>query len=39
MPTWQREKSKLTGSLGFNPRNDAVMSAAIRHPGLVYRVS
>jgi len=39
MPTWQRAKSKLTGSLGFNARSDAVMSLAIRHPGLVYRVS
>src|SRR4051794_41784911 len=38
MPTWQSEKSKLTGSLGFSARNDAVTSAAIRHPGLVYRV-
>jgi hypothetical protein len=31
MPMWQSEKSKLTGSSGFNARSDAVMSAAIRH--------
>jgi len=33
MPTWHSEKSKRTGSTGSMARSDAVMSAAIRHPG------
>ena len=39
MPTWHSEKSNRTGSTGSIARNDAVISAAIRHPGEVYRVS
>ena len=38
MPTWHSEKSKRTGSRGSSARSEAVMSAAIRQPGLVYRV-
>jgi hypothetical protein len=34
MPTWQREKSKRTGSAGSIARSEAVISAAIFHPGL-----
>ena len=39
IPTWQIEKSKRTGSTGSIARSEAVMSAAMRHPGDVYRVS
>jgi low temperature requirement protein LtrA len=39
MPTWQIEKSKRTGSTGSMERSEAVISAAMRHPGDVYRVS
>jgi hypothetical protein len=35
MPTWQSEKSKRTGSTGSIARSEAVMSAAMRHPGDV----
>lgn len=35
MPTWHNEKSKRTGSIGSIARKDAVISAAIRHPGDV----
>jgi len=35
MPTWQSEKSNRTGSDGSIARSDAVISAAIRHPGEV----
>ena len=35
MPTWHSEKSKRTGSTGSIARNDAVISAAMRHPGDV----
>jgi len=38
MPRWQTEKSYFTGSAGSSFRSDAVMSRAIRHPGLVYSV-
>ena len=33
IPTWHSEKSKRTGSTGSIARSDAVISAAIRHPG------
>ena len=35
IPRWQSEKSYLTGSSGSSRRSDAVMSRAIRQPGLV----
>ena len=35
MPRWQTEKSYFTGSAGSSCRSDAVMSRAMRHPGLV----
>src|SRR5688572_627400 len=35
IPTWQREKSKRTGSAASISRSDAVISAAIFQPGLV----
>jgi len=35
IPMWQRAKSYFTGSSGSNCRSDAVMSRAIRQPGLV----
>lgn len=35
MPTWQMAKSKRTGSPGSIARSDAVISAAMRQPGLV----
>jgi len=38
MPRWQIEKSNLMGSTGSIARNDAVMSAAMRQPGLLSRV-
>ena len=39
MPRWQSEKSYFTGSAGSIARSDAVISAAIRQPGLLRRVS
>ena len=39
MPRWQIEKSNLTGSTGSMARSDAVMSAAMRQPGLFSLVS
>ena len=33
IPTWQMEKSNRTGSTGSMARSEAVMSAAMRHPG------
>lgn len=36
---WQSEKSNLTGSTGSIRRSDAVIEAAILHPGEVYAVS
>ncbi len=39
MPTWQIEKSKRTGSSGSMARSDAVICAAMRQPGEVYRVN
>ena len=39
MPRWQIEKSNLIGSTGSMARSEAVMSAAIRHPGLFSVVS
>ena len=35
IPRWQIEKSYFTGSIGSIFLNDAVMSLAIRQPGLV----
>jgi hypothetical protein len=35
IPMWHSAKSYLTGSSGSSRRSDAVMSRAIRHPGLV----
>jgi Glycosyltransferase len=35
IPRWQIAKSYFTGSAGSRRRSDAVMSRAIRHPGLV----
>ena len=35
IPTWHSEKSKRTGSAGSIARSEAVLSAAIFHPGLV----
>ena len=39
MPRWQIEKSNFTGSTGSIARSDAVMSAAIRQPGLLSVVN
>jgi hypothetical protein len=35
MPTWHSEKSYRTGSFGSSARSEAVISAAIFHPGLM----
>jgi hypothetical protein len=35
IPRWQMEKSYFTGSIGSIFRSDAVMSRAMRQPGLV----
>jgi hypothetical protein len=35
MPMWHNAKSYLTGSSGSRRRSDAVMSRAMRQPGLV----
>jgi hypothetical protein len=35
MPRWHSAKSYFTGSTGSSRRSEAVMSAAIFHPGLV----
>ena len=35
MPRWHSEKSYFTGSIGSSARSEAVMSRAMRHPGLV----
>jgi hypothetical protein len=35
IPRWQSAKSYFTGSAGSSRRSDAVMSRAMRQPGLV----
>jgi hypothetical protein len=35
MPRWQSAKSYFTGSDASSARREAVMSRAMRHPGLV----
>jgi hypothetical protein len=35
IPMWHSAKSYFTGSSGSSRRSDAVMSRAIRQPGLV----
>jgi hypothetical protein len=39
IPRWQIEKSNLIGSIGSMALSDAVMSAAMRQPGLFNLVS